>query len=141
MEFLINCNIPFPMWSRIMVWFYFHLRPYDPLYILNLRRHWTYSSPLKIKFSPTVQEMLVVLQAEMLVFLLAEKLMLCWRILRKCLCLQKCSSIMAERLVYFLEDMIVSPAGNASVNVSGILCVSSDGKRLVLLGVFFERKC
>ena len=47
MEFLINCNIPFPLWSRIMVWFGLYLRPYDPLCILNLRRQWTYSSPLK----------------------------------------------------------------------------------------------
>ena len=47
MECLINCNIPFPLWSRIMVWFGFHQRPYDPLCILNLRRKWTYSSPLK----------------------------------------------------------------------------------------------
>ena len=47
MEFLINCNVPFPLWSRIMVWLGFHLRPYDPLCILNLRRQWTYSSPLK----------------------------------------------------------------------------------------------
>ncbi len=47
MEFLINSNIPFPLWSRIMVWFGLHLRPYDPLCILNLRRQWTYSSPLK----------------------------------------------------------------------------------------------
>ncbi len=47
MEFLINCNIPFPLWSRFMVWFGLHLRPYDPLCILNLLRQWTYSSPLK----------------------------------------------------------------------------------------------
>ena len=47
MEFLINCNIPFPLQSRIMVWFGLHLRPYDPLCIRNLHRKWTYSSPLK----------------------------------------------------------------------------------------------
>ena len=51
MEFLINCNISFLLWSRIMFWFGFHQRPYDHLCILNLRRQWTYSSPLK-----TVQE-------------------------------------------------------------------------------------